>query len=90
LLEAMAAGCTCVASACPTGPADLISPGVDGVLLPASAGPDLWASSLENLLANPAERRQMGVAAQAVRQRFDAAALGPRLLQTLAALKPHG
>jgi glycosyltransferase involved in cell wall biosynthesis len=90
LLEAMAAGCACVASDCHTGPAELIRSGVNGVLLPESAEPDLWAASFETLLTSPAERRRLGAAARAVRQRFDAAALGPQLLEALAEMTPHG
>lgn len=90
LLEAMAAGCACVAADCPTGPSELILSGVDGLLLPATAGPELWASSLDALLASPAERRRLGAAALAVRQRFDAAALGQRFLQSFADLRTHG
>jgi glycosyltransferase involved in cell wall biosynthesis len=90
LLEAMAAGCACVAADCPTGPAELIRSGVNGVLLPSSAGPEAWAASLGELLANPAQRRSLGAAAREVRQRFDAAALRHRFLESMAELSTDG
>ena len=42
LLEAMAAGCCCVAANCPQGPADLIQDGVNGRLLPDTASDAQW------------------------------------------------
>ena len=90
LLEAMAAGCACVAADCPTGPAELIRSGDNGVLLPPSAGPEAWAVSLEALLANPEQRRSLGAAAREVRQRFDAAALGKRFVESMAELSTDG
>ncbi|MEP0564445.1 MAG: glycosyltransferase, partial [Paracoccaceae bacterium] len=35
LMEAMASGCACIAYDCPTGPADLIEDGVNGLLVEA-------------------------------------------------------
>jgi glycosyltransferase involved in cell wall biosynthesis len=90
LLEAMAAGCACVAADCATGPADLIRTGENGLLLPAEAPASLWAERLSGLLANPAERQRMGEAALAVRQTFDAATLRRRFLESLDHLLPHG
>ena len=90
LLEAMAAGCACIASDCPTGPAEIIRPGIDGVLLPLGAGREVWASCLEGLLANPEERQRLGISATSVRQRFNASELQHRLLKTLADLNANG
>ena len=90
LLEAMAAGCACVAADCATGPADLIHPGENGLLLPANAPASLWAERLSELLAQPAERQRLGMTAMAVRQTFDAATLRRRFLESLDLLKPHG
>jgi glycosyltransferase involved in cell wall biosynthesis len=90
LLEAMAAGCACVAADCSTGPAELIRPGIDGVLLPARAGAEDWAAALADLLANPAERWRLGDAARQVRRRFDAAALRGRFLQGMERLLADG
>lgn len=90
LLEAMAAGCACVAADCPTGPAELIRPGFDALLLDAEAGAEAWSAALAALLGNPAERRRLGHAARAVRRRFDAAALRGRFLQSMESLLPDG
>ena len=70
LLEAMAAGCACVASDCLTGPAELIQHNVNGVLLPADASSDDWVKAIEALLHDPLRRRALGAAAMTVRQRF--------------------
>jgi glycosyltransferase involved in cell wall biosynthesis len=90
LLEAMAAGCPCVAADCPTGPADLIRPGVDGVLIDADAGPQTWADALGALLGDPAARQRLGDAAREVRRRFNAAALRRRFLQRMDGLLADG
>lgn len=90
LLEAMASGCACVASDCHTGPAELINTGVDGVLLPALACPDRWATCLDELLASPWKREQLGIAALGVRTRFDEASLRRRFLKSLSELNPNG
>lgn len=90
LLEAMASGCACVAADCPTGPAELINSGINGVLLPTTACPDLWAARLDDLLANPSKREQLGNAAMGVRQRFDAATLRGRFLECLSELNGLG
>jgi glycosyltransferase involved in cell wall biosynthesis len=86
LLEAMASGCACVASDCHTGPAELIKTGVDGVLLPALSCPNLWATCLDDLLASPWKRKQLGIAAMGVRTRFDEASLRRRFLNGLSEL----
>jgi glycosyltransferase involved in cell wall biosynthesis len=90
LLEAMAAGCACVAADCLTGPADLIRSGENGRLLPANAPPDLWAEHLADMLRSPEERLRLGTAALAVRRTFDAAALRRRFLERLDQLTSDG
>ena len=70
LLEAMAAGCACVASDCLTGPADLIEHNVNGVLLPQDASSDDWVTAIETLLHDPERRQALAAAAMTVRQRF--------------------
>lgn len=90
LLEAMAAGCACVAADCLTGPADLIRSGENGLLLPADAPASLWAEQLAGLLANPAERQRLGTAAIAVRRTLDASALAQHFLTALTDITPHG
>ena len=89
LLEAMAAGCACIASDCLTGPADLIHHGENGLLLPASATTDDWVAAIAGLLADSARRRRLGERAMQVRERYS----GDRLRRDcLEALRPihHG
>jgi len=70
LLEAMAAGCVCVASDCLTGPAELIEQGVNGVLMPREASTSDWVSAIDQLLGDAARRRRLAAAAMRVRERF--------------------
>lgn len=70
LLEAMAAGCACVASDCFTGPAELIEQGVNGVLMPREASTSDWVSAIDQLLVDAARRRRLAAAAMRVRERF--------------------
>jgi glycosyltransferase involved in cell wall biosynthesis len=57
-IEAMAMAVP-VAATDEGGPAEIVSPGVDGLLLP-SRQPDLWARELAPLLAQSERLRQMG------------------------------
>ena len=70
LLEAMAAGCACVASDCPTGPSDLIRDNRNGRLLAHDASTDQWIEVLEPLLRDASQRSRFGQQAEAVRERF--------------------
>lgn len=70
LLEAMAAGCTCIASDCLTGPADLIADGRNGRLLAHEASTNDWVCALDGLLRDPSQRRVLAAEACRVRQRF--------------------
>ena len=70
LLEAMAAGCACIASDCLTGPSDLIRHGENGLLLPPQATTDAWVDAIETLLINQEYRRRLGARAAMVRERY--------------------
>ena len=83
LLEAMAAGCCCVAADCPQGPADLISDGLNGRLIPDQASERQWIEPLEQLLLNPELRQTLASRAKDVRERYAPAALQHYLLQAL-------
>jgi len=62
LIEAMAAGCVCVATN--TGPIpEVVQDGKDGVLVPA-ADAEALARAVCDLLGNPARRSQLGTAAK--------------------------
>ena len=83
LLEAMSAGCCCVAADCPQGPADLIQDGVNGRLLPHMASDAQWVQVLRVLLADTAERQRLAAKAMEVRELYASAALQQRLMQAL-------
>ena len=83
LLEAMAAGCCCVAADCPQGPADLIQDGVNGRLMPDTASDAQWLQVLTGLLADAGERQRLAAQAVDVRKVYAPAALEQRLMQAL-------
>ena len=86
LLEAMAAGCCCVAADCPQGPSDLIQDGVNGRLLPAAASDAQWVQLLMGLLADVGERQRLAATAEEVRELYAPAELQQRLTQALECL----
>ena len=83
LLEAMAAGCCCVAANCPQGPADLIQDGVNGRLLPTTASDAQWVQLLRDVLADAGERQRLAERAVEVRELYAPKALQQRLMQAL-------
>lgn len=71
-IEAMAMGVP-VAATEVGGPAEIVRPGVDGLLLPPR-DPDRWARELAPLLADPEARRRLGAAGREHAVDFDAGA----------------
>ncbi|WP_328476076.1 glycosyltransferase family 4 protein [Actinoplanes sp. NBC_00393] len=63
LLEAMAAGLPVVSFDCPTGPAEVVADGVNGLLVPPEDVAGL-AAGLSRLIADRGERERMGGAAR--------------------------
>mgnify|MGYP003950972561 CR=1 FL=1 len=86
LLEAMAAGCACVASDCLTGPADLIENGRTGLLMPVHASPMDWVETLAALLGDDERRRSLAAEALEVHERFAEVVLRQSFLKALAVL----
>lgn len=82
LLEAMAVGLACVATDCPSGPREIIRPGIDGVLVPADNVTAL-AEGLSRLMGDESERARLGEAARQVVERFGWDAMTDAYLDTL-------
>jgi glycosyltransferase involved in cell wall biosynthesis len=75
IVEAMAAECPVVATDCPHGPRDIITDGVDGLLVaPESASALEVAAS--NLLAEPQRRSRIARAGRQTAMRFDCSRIG--------------
>jgi glycosyltransferase involved in cell wall biosynthesis len=84
LVEAMAAGCACLAIDCPTGPRELLQHDHNGVLLAEDTGTDGLTTALVALMADPDRRHRLGVAATGVRQQLAAPLVKELFLQALA------
>jgi glycosyltransferase involved in cell wall biosynthesis len=74
LLEAMARGKACVAADCQSGPAEIIQPGENGLLVVDDSNDEGFeaelAQTLDGLLSSSALRAQLGERAQEVTARF--------------------
>jgi len=71
LLEAMALGVPSVATMCPTGPDELITDGVDGLLVPP-ADAEALAEAIERLIRNEDLRKKLGSSAKKRAEEFEA------------------
>lgn len=70
IVEAMVVGLAVVATCCPSGPDEIITDGVDGLLCPTGS-PEALADKIVYLIRSPQERRRMAIAAQSSSSRFD-------------------
>jgi glycosyltransferase involved in cell wall biosynthesis len=87
ILEAMSKGVPVVSFDCPRGPAELVTDGVDGVVVP-DGDVGALAAGLLRLIGDDEGRRRMGAAALEKAAQYDAEAVGRRwdeLLGELAA-----
>jgi len=85
LVEAMAAGLAVVSFDCPHGPADIVSDGEDGLLVPPE-DVDGLAAALLALAGDPEQRRRIARAGRETARGYELAAVGPRVETLLAAL----
>jgi glycosyltransferase involved in cell wall biosynthesis len=85
IVEAMSHGLPVVSFDCPRGPSDIVTDGVDGLLVPAE-DVDALAAGLLALIEDPARRRRMAAAALAGARAYDVAAVAPRLERLLVGL----
>jgi len=65
----MAAGLPVVATNCPSGPADIVTPDVDGLLVPVD-DPRAMADALTRLITSDTLRGRLAAAAPAVADRY--------------------
>ena len=86
LLEAMASGLPCLAVDCPTGPSDLIDPGLNGWLVSEHVASTDMAPPLRRALDDVAARAAFASKAQAVRQRNAPESLRPVFLDLMGSL----
>lgn len=76
LIQAMACGAPVVSTNCPSGPAEIITDGVDGFLVPVGDA-DAIAARLTQLLTDTSLRQRFSIEAHVSAQRFD----GPTVLR---------
>jgi glycosyltransferase involved in cell wall biosynthesis len=88
LIEAMAAGLPVVSYDCPTGPADIVTHGESGLIVPEGDVEALAEAMLE-LIRDDARRRQFGAAAAERAREFSRQHVGPRWDALLADLARH-
>jgi GalNAc-alpha-(1->4)-GalNAc-alpha-(1->3)-diNAcBac-PP-undecaprenol alpha-1,4-N-acetyl-D-galactosaminyltransferase len=69
LCEAMACGCSVIATDCLSGPSDIIENGVNGVLV-ESENVDAIAAGLDALMSDPAKRQELAQNAPQILDRF--------------------
>lgn len=69
LAESMSCGCPCVSFNCPSGPNEIITDGVDG-LLAENGNIDDLADKIEWMITHEKERKEMGIKARESAKRF--------------------
>ncbi|WP_059008241.1 glycosyltransferase family 4 protein [Streptomyces specialis] len=88
IVEAMACGVPVVATDCPHGPAEIISHGEDGLLVPLDGGVDAIADGLRTLMSDDELRRRMATRALVTAARYEPDAVARRYEDLFADLRP--
>ena len=86
VLEAMASALPCLAVDCPTGPSDLIDPGLNGWLVSEQVASTDMEQPLRQALEDVSARAAFASRAQAVRQRNAPESLRPLFLDLMGSL----
>lgn len=79
LCEALCTGIACVSYDCDAGPADLIEPNINGILLPVG-DKEALAENLDKLMRNPQLRTELGKHAQRSREWLNQGQIGKEFL----------
>jgi glycosyltransferase involved in cell wall biosynthesis len=77
IVEAMSKGLPVVSFNCPRGPAEIITDGVDGLLVPAE-DVEALAGALLEVIRSPSLRRRMGAAGLEKASQFSPERIGER------------
>lgn len=83
LLEAMAYGLPVISTDCDTGPRDMISHGVNGLLLPASDNSLKLSQTIESVIEDPDFAVSLGTAAKMVRNQFALSMIGDKWMRLI-------
>ncbi len=86
LVEAMACGTAVIATRCPSGPEDIVTDGVDGLLVPTDRA-DAIATSLHRLATDERLRATLGERARSVVDRFSPDVVIPLWVEALRAAR---
>lgn len=82
LCEAMAAGLPCISFNFTAGPSDIISNGVDGILV-ENANIDVLAAEMQRLMESESLRNELGANARKIRNRLHEDIIGEKVLKFL-------
>ena len=88
LLEAMACGLPAVSFDCPSGPAEIVRDGIDGLLVPAEGVTQL-AAAMQRLMEDEPTRRRMGKQARDVATRYSEQRMFARWEELIDSLPGH-
>lgn len=89
LMEAMAVGLPCISTDCETGPADLITPNENGILVKCN-DINAMVDAIEYAIAHPEEVCEMGKKAkETIREGYSASAIAKKLVNECREHKKH-